>query len=147
MLEQYIKDEGSSPSMLKRAVVGHFPLVEIPIAPTASSFIGIKSLLSKEIASSFSNKSYLYVKKRNRNYSKKLQIIEKNLAKVEIDGKYVNIEDVRENLKIFNEHIERLSKRFNQQAGYIVCALFASAWASMFASNPPWLKVEICCFL
>lgn len=52
MLEQYIKDEGSSPSMLKRAVVGHFPLVEIPIAPTASSFIGIKSLLSKEIASS-----------------------------------------------------------------------------------------------
>lgn len=49
MLEQYIKDEGSSPSMLKRAVVGHFPLVEIPIAPTASSFIGIKSLLSKEI--------------------------------------------------------------------------------------------------
>lgn len=85
MLEQYIKDEGSSPSMLKRAVVG--PLVEIPIAPTASSFIGIKSLLSKEIASSFSNKSYLYVKKRNRNYSKKLQIIEKNLAKVEIDGK------------------------------------------------------------
>lgn len=25
MLEQYIKDEGSSPSMLKRAVVGHFP--------------------------------------------------------------------------------------------------------------------------
>lgn len=88
MLEQYIKkDEGSSPSMLKRAVVGHFPLVEIPIAPTASSFIGIKSLLSKEIASSFSNKSYLYVKKRNRNYSKKLQIIEKNLAKVEIDGK------------------------------------------------------------
>ena len=82
MLEQYIKDEGSSPSMLKRAVVGHFP-----IAPTASSFIGIKSLLSKEIASSFSNKSYLYVKKRNRNYSKKLQIIEKNLAKVEIDGK------------------------------------------------------------
>lgn len=87
MLEQYIKDEGSSPSMLKRAVVGHFPLVEIPIAPMASSFIGIKSLLSKEIASSFSNKSYLYVKKRNRNYSKKLQIIEKNLAKVEIDGK------------------------------------------------------------
>lgn len=87
MLEQYIKDEGSSPSMLKRAVVGHFPLVEIPIAPTASSFIGIKSLLSKEIASSFSNKSYLYVEKRNRNYSKKLQIIEKNLAKVEIDGK------------------------------------------------------------
>ena len=61
--------------------------------------------------------------------------------------KYVNIEDVRENLKIFNEHIERLSKRFNQQAGYIVCALFASAWASMFASNPLWLKVEICCFL
>ena len=52
--------------------------------------------------------------------------------------KYVNIEDVRENLKIFNEHIERLSKRFNQQAGYIVCALFASAWASMFASNPPF---------
>ena len=61
--------------------------------------------------------------------------------------KYVNIEDVRENLKIFNEHIERLSKRFNQQAGYIVCALFASAWASMFASNPPLVKGRDLLFL
>lgn len=61
--------------------------------------------------------------------------------------KYVNIEDVRENLKIFNEHIERLSKRFNQQAGYIVCALFASAWASMFASNPPLVKDRDLLFL